>query len=127
MTCLRLDEVLEIVHIVLSLISLGCRSKLLHAGVVTVARACHLSMTVKDGRAALPHAVPHQEVVASLPVVLNGFFCPAESDVERIVDELTGERQRIVLVEYDDAVERIVLSDVACGDTVLAPDPAERI
>src|SRR3989442_15189401 len=95
---------------------------------MTATREGHLHVAMNDRGAGSPERIPQQEVVARLLISAVRRFGPAAAGRE-VVSELRRVHgcDRIVAVENENAVEAIVLGDVARRDRVRSVNTAEGI
>src|SRR5215216_2302152 len=120
-------QVVEVVGATFDSVGRGGPAEALDPGIVRAAGDGDLGVSVDDGAAGPPEAIPHEERVAGLRVGFEGLVAPLQAHRDVVGDLLGGEVERVVVVEDDDAVEAVVLGDVRGGDRVLAPHPPEDV
>src|SRR5205814_1231607 len=91
-------------------------------------RCRHLHVTVDDRAAGAPQAVPDQEVVLRARILLVRRERPATGCDEAIANDIRVHgRERVVFVEYQNAVISVVLRHIRRRDAMFPTDAAEGV
>src|SRR4028118_1346940 len=102
-------EIPEVVRTVRALILERRPTEPLDLRVVRASGGGDLGVAVDHGAPGPPETVPHKERILSLWVGYPGALNPLERHRDVIVHLLRGKRERIVIVEDDEAVEAVGL------------------